>query len=322
MFSQNYSNLRELHDGLTRRVALATKDKVDYTNSVDVQLHDVMVSADEAVMDFDLKEAWLTKGRWSMLIRQYIDPDALAAWLDLIELKMKGGRRGQAFMRTKAVKPRGRSRQWGSCIIGFGFRAAPTPKLIMHSRTSYMGYIAFLDLSIAHVLAKMIGERLGVESMGFIWHLDSAQFHYARCLGWWFTQGKPYMDLPEHKAIHRPGLYGSIKLLNKYKQEDREEKMYGDATYSSALRPRKRWHSEVLGMEYALKFEGGTKGLKTARKAYKPLPSVHVDTLDFTPLYRKNEEGDILNADYMGECCEAGGLYMGTGEDSHEATGD
>lgn len=303
MFSDQYEDLVDLHNGLTKRVALATEDKISYVTSQDVQLHDVTVSANSCKMEYDLKDYWLTSSRWTMLIRQYIDPAALDAWLNLIEQKMKGGKRGQAFLRTKTVDPRGSkrvSRQWGSCIIGFGFRAAPHPKLIMHSRTSFLGYIAVLDLNIAATLARIIGDRLGYEDMGFIWHLDSAQFHYARSLAWWFTLDRPFLEMDPQKVKHRPGLHRSILRLQEYKQEDEDGVRYGDRNFASAIRPRKRWHTEVLGYDYAQQYEGGELLNASSRKAFKPLPSVMSSTLDFSKL---KDEGDPDNADYMDECC-------------------
>lgn len=306
MYTRNFSNLFDLHDGLTQRVALATDDKLDYVNSQDCQLHDVVVTADSCEMGFDLKDYWLTKSRWTTLIRQYIDPVALNDWLDLIEAKMKGGKRGQAFMRTKTVESRGTkkvSRQWGSCIIGFGFRAAPKPKLTMHSRTSFLGYIALLDLNVASVLAKLIAERLDIEpsEISFIWHLDNAQFHYNRSMGWWYGSGRgPYIERARKGTKERPGLRGSFRFLEQHKAKDARGELYGESKFAAALRPRKRWHTEELGLEYARQFEGGPYLGESARKAYKPLPSVMSDTLNFDSL---REEGDLNNADYMDECC-------------------
>lgn len=312
VFSENYSTATELNERLTRAVALGKADDLDHVNAADVQIHEIMVRADSFEYVMDLKDYWQTKSRWTTLVRQYIDPLALSVWLDHIEAQLKGGRRGQAFLRSKSVSKRGTdentTRRWGSCMIGWGFRAAPTPTLTMHSRTTFLGYIAPLDLNVAHVIGRLVSERLGiqVEDMAFVWHLDSAQFHSSRSLGWWFTQEKDYLEMDRTKkaVTSRPGLASAIRQFNRYKKMDEEGIPYGGLKYASQLRPRKRWHTEVLGYDFAQQFEGGEFLNPSARKAYKPLPSVMADTLDFSPIKDPNE-GDESNAESVIELSES-----------------
>lgn len=296
MFSETYPDIHTLSQKLTARVALAKKEDLDFINSADVQLHDVVVKAEKLKYDYDLKETWLAKSRWTSLVRQYIDPQALDDFLNLIEDKMKGMERGQAFMRTNLVAARStgkrEARRWGSCIVGFGFRAKPKPSLSMHSRTTFLGYIGELDLALAYHIGKLVAERLGInhEDMSFVWHIEAAQFHSSRSLAWWFKQDKDYLSLDSKKYRHRPGLAAAIRQFNRYQKMDENGDLYADLSFASQLRPRKRWHSEVLGLEHAQQFEGGTR-LKSASsaKAYAPLPSVPVDKLNFDML--KTKEG-------------------------------
>ena len=312
MFTETYTDITELNNGLTRRLALARKEDLDMINPADVQLHDIMVKAQSAEYAYNLKEGWLTKARWTALVRQYVDPEGLNVWLDLIEDRMAGMKRGQAFLRSKKVNPRQNSdlvsRRWGSCIIGWGFRAAPKPSLSMHSRTTFLGHIAPLDLGVAHHLARLAAERLGIDyrEIEFVWHLENAQFHSTRSIGWWFTEyageGKYLaMDRKLPKVAARPALSGSIRQFRRYEKADAEGVLYGDTKYAAQLRPRKRWHTEVKGVEYARQFEGGPHLNASAKKAYRPLPSVPIGTLDLSAL--NGREGDETNAEY-GCCCD------------------
>lgn len=310
MFSETYADMTELAYGLTRRVAMAKEENLDFVNSADVQVHDVMVKAKRMTYDFDLKQMWVGTSRWTNLVRQYIDPVALGAFLELIEDKMKGMTRGQAFMRTKTVRPRKtgarETRRWGSCIIGFGFHAHPTPSLSMHSRTTFLGYIGELDLAVAYVLAGLIAERLGIkrEDISFTWHIEAAQFHSGRSLAWWFKHDLQHLLVKNSKKLKPwPGVAAAARQYQRYLKMDEEGVRYGDLSFASQLRPRKRIHTEVHGYEYGTPFEGGDR-LKSGGKRFKPLPSVPVDKLDFSKL--RDDEGDPDEAGLVsdGLCCE------------------
>ena len=74
--------------------------------------------------------------------------------------------------------------------------------------------------------------------------------------------------------------------------EDEAGRTYGDMTYNTFRRIVRRFHTEVLGYEAAQQFEGWSyykKGpnegeQKEFFKAYRPLPSTPIETLDFTRL--------------------------------------
>lgn len=290
MYQKSFPNVHELHDGLTRD--LVFNPKPDLVTSADVQAHDVMVTADSLDYDFDLSDVWCLQSRWNSLVRQYIDPAGLEQFLDLIGSNLKGGKRGLAFMRTNTVDARKgakESRKWGSCMLGFGFKMKPVPTLTMHSRTTYLGYIGQLDLALAHVLGREIATRLGisVEDIRFVWYLEAGQFHGFRSFAWWFQDDARAGSLthasPEHLSY--PGFRLAHKNLRKFEQLDDEGVLYADMSFASQLRVRKRYHSEVLGLDHAYQFEGGSR-LKSssAKKAYQHIPLVPVDYLDFSPL--------------------------------------
>jgi hypothetical protein len=80
--------------------------------------------------------------------------------------------------------------------------------------------------------------------------------------------------------------------LRRVRIEDRDGKTYGDMTYNTYRRIRRRWHTEVLGHEKAVTFEGWSyykQGEKAGEqkeyfKAYPPLPSVWISNCDFSAI--------------------------------------
>src|SRR5687768_15911563 len=271
-----------------------SEEKLDFSSTVDTHLCNVVARAESFQWEFDLKDLWLTSMRWSTLARQYINPHALDSWLNLIEDRMsKRGKaaRGMALMRTNQVQPRIMqkkvSRRWGSCMLAVSFRRVPEPQITLYSRTSYMGYLAALDITVAHTCAQLISERLGmpVKDMSFVWMMEDAQFSF-KSMAYLFNNPELYPDLQScdtaskvEKEKHS-GLYLSAKWWKVFRKEDEDGILYGDMSWGACRRIRKRWHTEVFGYEYGAPFEGG----KTQGGRYTPLPSVPSTTLDFSCL--------------------------------------
>jgi hypothetical protein len=294
----NFPTGTALHDGITQKLAFGRKDQLDLVTSVDVQLHNVIARAASFEWEFDLKRMWLGKSRWTTMINQYINPVALEEWLDSCEAKLKGRKRGVSIMRTNQVAQRTNGqkdrvwRRWGSCMLAIGYRAMPEPQITLHSRTSYFGYIAALDLTVAHVCARLVGERVGLkpEEMSFVWHNEATQYHAFKSMA--YIMGDPDMrerflepEVP-HTRESAPALYYSQKWLDSFAKEDAEGKLYGDMNFGQTRRIRKRWHTEVLGYPYGEPFEGGTHASSSQNQRFKPLPSVSSDTLDFGAIFR------------------------------------
>lgn len=103
---------------------------------------------------------------------------------------------------------------------------------------------------------------------------------------------------------------GSRKWLAKVIKEDNDGLTYGDMTYNTYRRIRRRWHTEVYGLEYAQKFEGWSyfktgenKGeQKEFFKAYKPLDSVKNHDLDFSALRMTKDA--LEGTEFQGELGE------------------
>lgn len=286
-----------LHTSLTKRLAYSPMDKLDMASTVDTHLCNVVARADSFQWEFNLKDLWLTSSRWTMLARQYINPWALDAWLDQIQDRMSSpGKksRGMALMRTQTVQARQHgtktARRWGSCIIAVSFRRQPEPQITLYSRTSYMGYLAPLDITVAHTCAQLISKRIGVavEDMSFVWMLEDAQFSF-KSMAFLFMNPTYYHDLETYDLSDKsgiqkhPGLHLSAKWWNTFRQEDEDGRLYGDMTWGGCRRIRKRWHTEVLGYPYGERFEGGARA-KSQGKRYKPLPDLMSTKLSFDVL--------------------------------------
>lgn len=308
MFSETYDDITDLSYGLTHRLVYARPSGIDFSNSMDFQIHNVMVEAKSCEYEFDLKDVWVTSSRWTSLVRQYIDPEALEVWLDVIERKLKGKKRGLSFMRTNQVAKRTTSsnnkewRVWGSCMLGFGYRALPRPQITLHSRTTYLGYIGQLDLALVHVLAREIGKRVGLEpkDISFVWHLEAAQFHSFKSLAWFFQDDddRDKLENTSHTdklKLRAPVLWQSQKRFQEFLDMDEQGLLYCDMSFSQQLRIRRRYHTEVHGPKYGKPWEGGTR-LKAAgmAKVAPVLPSIPVSKLTLKPLKETQGLGSDL----------------------------
>ena len=314
--------LTALHDKLCDRLVLADVDELDVISAVDVQMHNVIAHASSMEWNFDLKSMWLTPSRWSMMCNQYIEVDDLSLWLDKIATHIGVDGRGIALMRTKLVKARGgkaqgnkETRRWGSCMIAVSYKAIPRPQITLYSRTSYLGYLGALDLTIAWMCGKYVAEAVGcaVEDFEFVWMNEAMQFHNFKSLAYMLSNPDEkdaswYRDIlipleedlsaAQLKVLDEtPALRLSRKWFQKLLLEDRRGDSYGVTRYNTYRRIRRRFHTEVMGLEYAERFQGWSyyqakdKAVKAGQAvvgeqkewfpAYRPLPHTHVSTLDF-----------------------------------------
>jgi hypothetical protein len=311
--------MTELYDKLTSSLIHGKEEDLDIISTVDVQIHDIIGEADSMDWDFDFKSAWLTKSRWSMMVRQYLDPEELEAWIGQCTSKIGVGNRGIAVLRTKIVKPRGgaatghtnkQTRTWGSCMLNISYKALPVPQITLYSRTSYLGYIGALDLSVAWVVGKYLAKELGIDvkQMKFVWVNQAIQWHNFKSLAYMLNHVdekirvayrrlliEPSSELgveEKREILKHPAIKLSRKWLQKVINEDKAGRTYGDMTYNTFRRIVRRFHTEVYGEEYAKQFEGWSfwkKGDKLGEqkeffKLYKLLPSVKVDKLDFAAI--------------------------------------
>lgn len=316
MWTYSAPTMTRLHDEMCESLIIATRDQLDLVTSVDVQRHNVLAVADSMDWEFDFKQMWLTKSRWAMMCRQYLDPVELESWISLATSKIGLNGRGTAVLRTKVVKPRGgaatghtnrESRRWGSCMLSISYKALPRPTISLHSRTSYLGYIGALDLSAAWMIGRYLANEMGVDvsTFTFVWYVESVQWHNFKSLAYLLSNPndelrkfyrrlmvKNLSSLTDRELGYlqdSPGLELTRKWIRKVMKEDAKGITYGDMNYNTFRRIRRRWHTEVLGFERAKEFEGWsyyTKGPKQGEqkeffKAYAPLPNVSIHNLSF-----------------------------------------
>lgn len=273
-----------------------------------------------AIPDMDLSRLWLTQSRWNTMVRQYVNPDALDATLSMVETHLTKLRKsGTATLRltptdadldeageevielqTNLVqgKKSGRQvrRRWGSCMLALTYRNVPHPTVTLTSRTTYFGYLAIMDVMVANVFAQKCADIVGInlENVRFVWHINLAQYHGFRSLA--YPAGNPRFlkflnkvvdDEERWKKLKAEGRMGVLRTLTGYRrilQSDREGRLYGDESFSSFCRVRRRFHTQVLGYDYAQQFNGGTRIGTT--KAFKPVPSLPAESLTFSAIGR------------------------------------
>lgn len=324
MHLYNFSNPVEAHDAMCERLIWGdnsnpTDPDYDWTHGTEVALHDVGIHCKTIDFNYDLKKLWVPPSRWAMMVRQYIDPGALADCLDKIEERMGSGRRGGdtrgvSVLRTRMVQGkgigRGVRRRWGSCMLSLSFRMLPTPTVTLHSRTTYFGYLALVDLAVAKAFATECAARVGLtdaSSIALNWYLEQAQFHGFRSLAWMLGDKNIRTQMDEdvdNRQVFSPrrvvgNQVGYRKALDGYARilkSDRLGILYGDESFSSFARVRRRYHVEVLGEEYASQFIGGTRN-RGGKNVFPVLPNLWAEGLDFGPLLNRAGESDWFESD-------------------------
>ena len=195
-------------------------------------------------------------------------------------------------------------------MLSISYKAVPAPTITLHSRTSYLGYLAGMDLSVAWMCGNYLAAVMGgnVEQMRFVWLNEAMQYHTFKSLAYFLNHPHedkremyrhllidPEEELKKKELIvleQAPALKFSRRWVQKSLAEDKAGKTLGDISYNTYRRIKRRFHTEVFGFEYASQFEGWSyhkKGPQVGEpkdffKAYEPLPSVPVQSLDFTPL--------------------------------------
>ena len=310
--------MTELHDKLCRYIINADESQLDVISSVDVQMHNVIAHADSMEWQFDLKELWLTKSRWTMMVRQYVSAEEFIQWIEKATKHIGVKGRGIAMMRTRTVAARGgakkgnqETRRWGSCMLGISYKALPKPQITLYSRTSYLGYLSGMDISVAWMCGKYLANELGLDmkDISFVWMNEAMQYHNFKSMAyllnhpdederrkyrrWLRSSQKKLEDTGELEYVmSRPALKLTRKWLQSLIRDDANGKTLGDMSYNTYRRIRRRYHTEVLGYERALDFEGWSyykvgpnKGeQKEFFPAYKPLESCSIHDLDFSPI--------------------------------------
>lgn len=254
------------------------REEVDLYLGIGTNLYNVVLEAQSAEYDLDLRELWLNSSRWTRLVREYIDPyDATMFVRNSREILDGKGKKGVITnMPFRPVERRAdlRRHKWGNCLLAATFRGTPNsrvePTLTLHSRVSYNGYMLGLDMGIAHRLASEITE--GVPSAVRVqWHLDVTQLHSFKCLPYLYTQPDLMRvlesDSPQDGYMALAQRYPTWKSISRWwdtvKRHEREGKPVNEEKYGPFKRIRRRYHEYLDG---------------------KLVPSVNIQDLDFSKL--------------------------------------
>jgi len=304
-------NATRLFDNLTTEVAYAPKQNLSYVHGGSAQLHNVLAETDSFEWLYDLSELWFTRTRWSLLVRQYLDLQTLDDWLNQIEMKMGPRGRGVAVMRTKAVEKRKNKaaswREWGACMLTLSYRSLPRPQITLHSRTTYLGGLGALDMSVAWLCAKMIGEHLNLEpqDMAFTWFIENAQIHGFKSLGWFLAdpaRAQELTNMNEPRDSKIAGYNAAKTWVKTFLHDDEQGTKYGEMPYAQTRRARKRFHTQTMGYDYGKPFEGGGHAQPSQNRRFKPLPHLITNDLNFNSLKKGPvKPSELVHALYVKE---------------------
>jgi len=246
---------------------------INFVASIDTIAYDNLLAAESMAFDLDMgRDLWLNRQRWTRLVRQYLDPSETRRFIDrAADIGLGEGKRGVVTqMPCATVTREAKKHRWGNCMLGFTYRGlrgrGDKPTITLHSRVSYIAYIGGLDLALAHVLAREIGDRIDVpvEDFRFRWHIDALQFHGFKSLPMLFKTDY-IQDLESQNGMRET--YPTIKLVGKWYDQivDWTERGITDNKYGPLKRIMRRYREHV-NEDW--------------------LPSVYVEDLDLTPLYR------------------------------------
>lgn len=276
-----YPDLTSLWHGTIDRMWKGTLENggLDYVASADTIAYDNLLAAGSMAYDFDLgRDLWLTKHRWTVLVRQYLDAEEterfIAKAVEIGTARSKNAKRGVVTsMFARNVARESKKHRWGNCMASFTFRATPTrgfkggPTLAVHSRVSYIAYIGGLDLALCAVLAREIGREcdLDPEEIKFRWFIDALQFHGFKSLPKLYSR-KYVSDLGNTKLRRK---YPTINLVGRWwdtiQRYEAEGKTLEAERYGPLKRIRRRYGEWQQG-QY--------------------LPSITLDDLSLDPLWR------------------------------------
>lgn len=164
----------------------------------------VQLIANSCHYEWDVRKLWLFKGRWTRLVRQYIDRTCLDRFVEQARDIASGtARKGASTdMLFKDPDRAESNHKWGGCMMGLTFhRAEKKAVMTMYSRTCFMGYIGLLDVAIpALIVQKEIG--LNPAKVSFRWHITAMQLHAFKILPYIHNQPDLMKEL-RYRYRHR-----------------------------------------------------------------------------------------------------------------------
>lgn len=285
--------MTELHQFMCEDMLYSRREDYDWITNTDVIKETVFAQADTMNWDCDISRFWIPPQRWTMMINQYLDPKEVKAWVHLIQKRQTKSQRNanRMVLRTRTVAARyagnATTRSLGSCMLSISLSLQSVPTILLHSRTAYLGYLTPLDWSVAYHCGRLAAIALGMEltEFRFQWFAETIQYHRFRTIAFALgddkerarfreavSQAKEDGVLPEYVALHR-----NWEVFQKWLKADKEGLTYNEmSNYRSSQRPRKRYHSQVRGYDYASQFAD------PGEKAFPVLKPLDVKTLDLS----------------------------------------
>ena len=283
------ATMTELHDLMCSTMLYASKPEYDWITNTDVVKETVLAEAETMDWHCDIARFWLPHSRWTMMINQYLDPEGVKAWISQIVKREKIKNANRIVLRTNTVRAQYRgnatTRSLGSCMLSLSFSLQPQPTILLHSRTGYLGYLSPLDWSVAYHCGRLAATALGLEitEFRFQWFVETIQYHRFRTIAFPLgDKGERRKFLQTAKQLTAdgnisdyPALDRNYEQFKKWRKADKEGLTFDQMSpYRSYQRPRKRFLTEVMGVEYARQFEDGPKN-----KAFPKLKSHDVADL-------------------------------------------
>lgn len=175
----------------------AGRHELDAVSGLTGVMYDHVLHTKSMAFELDVgHDLWLTRYRFPKLQRDYLEKGSVTPFLDRCQAahqskRVKAGVITQMMCRPALRKDGEQVHVWGNCMIAFTFRGGKRPTLALHSRVSYIAYLGAMDLALAWVIAREIGQRIGleVEELAFVWHVDSLQWHGFKCIPYVLSQG-------------------------------------------------------------------------------------------------------------------------------------
>lgn len=282
--------MTQLHNDMCEAMLYGHRDQYDWITNTDVIKENVFATADTMDWECDVSRFWIPPSRWTMMVRQYLNPQEVEEWVHLIRKRQTRSQRNanRMVLRTQTVAARyagnATTRSLGSCMLSISMSLQSVPTVLLHSRTGYLGYLSPLDWSVAYHAARLAANALSMEltEFRFQWFAETIQYHRFRTIAFPLgdeaertrfrtvvAQHKEDGVLPEYVALHR-----NWEQYQKWLRADKAGITYnGLSNYRSSQRPRKRFHSQVRGYEYASQFAD------PGEKAFPVLKPLDVKTL-------------------------------------------
>lgn len=244
------------------------------------------------------KNLWLNKGRWSRLIKEYVIKEKMDIFIEqcrgiILGAAPLGAIPGFTFAdpERSVIKHR-----WGGCLMGATFAGGKklTMTLSFYSRTSYIGYMGFLDAAIAHVMARKMteGTNYSVDDIKFTWHIASQQMHYFKII--------PYM-------LSQPHLFKELQRLDRDRKDiDNQTKSWKQIArfYCRIRDDYDKWGIDMIEKEpYGPLKRIKRRWMEHMRYSHKlPPPSLPVTKLDFEKAQSNPNYQLIVNSEkYSGK---------------------